>query len=440
MLAGRNDTTTETVSVTAVVTAQDGKTVTDTRTYQADDAKFAVINLHEGVVASYNGKTYTGDATPVTFKAVRGDLVNVKPATAGEYGKFVKNDNTSMWVEYPEGKTDWASFVVPDGTTNRNVHIKFVSTAANNLTSDTENPTIQSGKVNNVSGNVTVPLGAPVTISDNTTIDLQDGSTLTLQREGDGLHVAAGKKLTIKGTGTLKLDGTGSLIGLKGGELEIGAATLEAGGTYAISLFGDRDVGGPSKVTLNGTKINGNYGLSLNGGNSKANVWNLNDVTVNTKGICLYLAGKGTTVINGGSFTAGAEDAAIEVRAGTVSVISADVTSNNPSYSVRANSNGSTTSGAAIAVAPHTTYNPVNVTVDGGTYTGVMAVSVANPQSSTGGCTVTVNATLKTLSGGNGSYSVTVPVGVAVKPAVSINGTQVPVTEVGASAPSGGSR
>ena len=440
VLAGRNDTTTETVSVTAVVTAQDGKTVTDTRTYQADDAKFAVINLHEGVVASYNGKTYTGDATPVTFKAVRGDLVNVKPATAGEYGKFVKNDNTSMWVEYPEGKTDWASFVVPDGTTNRNVHIKFVSTAANNLTSDTENPTIQSGKVNNVSGNVTVPLDAPVTISDNTTIDLQDGSTLTLQREGDGLHVAAGKKLTIKGTGTLKLDGTGSLIGLKGGELEIGAATLEAGGTYAISLFGDENVGGPSKVTLNGTKINGNYGLFLNGGNSKANVWNLNDVTVNTKGICLYLAGKGTTVINGGSFTAGAEDAAIEVRAGTVSVIGADVTSNNPSYSVRANGNGSTTSGAAIAVAPHTTYNPVNVTVDGGTYTGAMAVSVANPQSSTGGCTVTVNATLKTLSGGNGSYSVTVPVGVAVKPAVSINGTQVPVTEVGASAPSGGSR
>ena len=439
VLAGRNDTTTETVSVTAVVTAQDGKTVTDTRTYQASDAKFAVINLHEGVVASYNGKTYTGDATPVTFKAVRGDLVNVKPATAGEYGKFVKN-NGAVWVEYPEGKTDWASFVVPDGTTNNNVHIKFVSTAANNLTSDTENPTIQSGKVNNVSGNVTVPLSAPVTISDNTTIDLQDGSTLTLQREGDGLHVAAGKKLTIKGTGTLKLDGTGSLIGLKGGELEIGAATLEAGGTYAISLFGDEHVRGPSKVTLNGTKINGNYGLSLNGSNSKANVWNLNDVTVNTKGICLYLAGKGTTVINGGSFTAGAEDAAIEVRAGTVSVIGADVTSNNPSYSVRANGNGSTTSGAAIAVAPHTTCNPVNVTVDGGTYTGAMAVSVANPQSSTGDCTVTVNATLKTLSGGNGSYSVTVPVGVAVKPAVSINGTQVPVTEVGASAPSGGSR
>ena len=72
----------------------------------------------------------------------------------------------------------------------------------------------------------------------------------------------------------------------------------------------------------------------------------------------------------------------------------------------------------------------MNVTVDGGTYTGVMAVSVANPERSTGACTVTVNATLRSLNG-NGSYSVTVPNGVATKPNVNINGVPVSATEIG---------
>ena len=74
----------------------------------------------------------------------------------------------------------------------------------------------------------------------------------------------------------------------------------------------------------------------------------------------------------------------------------------------------------------------MNVTVDGGTYTGAMAVSVANPERSTGACTVTVNATLRSLSNGNGSYSVTVPTGVTTRPNVSINGVQVSATEIGA--------
>ena len=59
-----------------------------------------------------------------------------------------------------------------------------------------------------------------------------------------------------------------------------------------------------------------------------------------------------------------------------------------------------------------------------------MAVSVANPERSNGACTVTVNATLRSLSG-SGSYSVTVPNGATTKPNVNINGVQVSATEIG---------
>ena len=104
---------------------------------------------------------------------------------------------------------------------------------------------------------------------------------------------------------------------------------------------------------------------------------------------------------------------------------------------VDANGNGTTTTGSALAVVPHTTNNPVSVYVNGGTLTGAYAVTVANPNKSTGTCLVNVvDAAL------NGNVSVTRPADVSINPNVNINGQQYTATAIGGPAAHtpGGSR
>ena len=399
-----------------------------------DGVDYKDVTLGRYVMAIYNGVTYRwdnqntdtdSDGNPdITQVRVFNNTEIVLTTTTNEYGRFVATKDREIAVT---DANNLSARVTITKASDMPSKISFESETPADVTPATG---IQSGKINTVSSNVRLTPGAAIEINDDTIIDLQN-NTLTIARNGDGFHVAAGKKLTIKGTGTLKLDGTGSLIGLMGGDLEIGAATLEAGDTYAIALFADSDgATQASTVTLDGTKINGNYGLTVNGSNSQANVLNLTNVVANTKGVCLYLAGTGTTTVSGGSFTAREEDAAIEARAGSVTIKdNAALTSQANPPAVDANGNGTTTTGSALAVVPHTTNNPVSVYVNGGTLTGAYSVTVANPNKSTGTCLVNVvDAAL------HGNVSVTRPADVSINPNVNINGQQYTAAAIGGSA------
>ena len=96
-------------------------------------------------------------------------------------------------------------------------------------------------------------------------------------------------------------------------------------------------------------------------------------------------------VIDGGIYAAGyadwvIEDAVVtggtgmEIRAGTLVVNDGEINGTSTPTSVLPNGNGSTTDGAGIAVAQHTTELPIDVTINGGTITGFSAVYQSNPQ------------------------------------------------------------
>lgn len=71
----------------------------------------------------------------------------------------------------------------------------------------------------------------------------------------------------------------------------------------------------------------------------------------------------------------------IEVRAGVVNVSGgANIIATGDPTSVDPNGNGTTTTGAAIAIAQHTTKLPISVTVENGTLTGASALVANNPQ------------------------------------------------------------
>ena len=143
-----------------------------------------------------------------------------------------------------------------------------------------------------------------------------------------------------------------------------------------------------STVTVNGYVAGSNVGVTVNGNitsnteyptitiGSKAEI-----VTDGEETVGLYLAGYGKTVIADGARLSGTAGA-VEVRSGDLTINGGTFTStyNGEAVVVTPNGNGSTTVGAALAIAQHSTKLPVNVTINGGTFNGVAAVYESNPQ------------------------------------------------------------
>lgn len=133
------------------------------------------------------------------------------------------------------------------------------------------------------------------------------------------------------------------------------------------TLTGKNDTDGAAGVGLyvNGT-INANVKIALT------------NVALSGTGDGMYLAGAADTTINGGSVTSNCTG--IEIRAGSLTLNNCNVTGGNGSVTTNANGNGATSENVALAVIQHTTQLPINVVINGGTFTGGAALLEANPQ------------------------------------------------------------
>lgn len=112
----------------------------------------------------------------------------------------------------------------------------------------------------------------------------------------------------------------------------------------------------PISVTISGTITATNVGVALNGA---ANM----------------------TIAEGASITAG--EVSVEARAGNLTIDGGTFTSTATSFACVSEGSGTTTTGAALSVAQHTTKLPMTITVNGGTFSGVKSVAVANVQGAT---------------------------------------------------------
>ena len=158
------------------------------------------------------------------------------------------------------------------------------------------------------------------------------------------------------------------------------SATVESG--YGIILYqnGDGKSGYGSTIDINGT-VNGCVWVmgNITEGNS---VINFNGTINSSLDIGIALNGKATLNVTGGTIQAQssvADFTGVEVRAGTLNVEGGTITGKG-TYSVAASGSGTTTTGAGIAVAQHTTKLPVTVSLTGGTISGTTGLSVADPQ------------------------------------------------------------
>lgn len=98
---------------------------------------------------------------------------------------------------------------------------------------------------------------------------------------------------------------------------------------------------------------------------------------ISNEGAAIYHPQNGTLTVNGGELTG--KDTAIEIRAGKLTITGGKFTASTTPEGSVPNGNGTTTSGAAIGIAQHTTNIPVNVTISGGEFNGCASVYQSDP-------------------------------------------------------------
>ena len=229
-----------------------------------------------------------------------------------------------------------------------------------------------------------IELTETLSISEDVTIDL-NGYNMDVNE--NGFVVAEGKKLTIidsKAGSTMSvraasvgtsITGTGDIITAKANsDITIGeGVNLITTGANCCCIFVPRY---SENVTINSA---GNLLATTAGAGTIYVNGYIENCTINITGgsvkhdqdVAIYIAGNANLNINGGEIVG---TTAVEIRAGQLNVTDGNFEATADEFTATPNGNGSTSTGAAIAVTQHSTNKALNAMISGGTFTGVKAL------------------------------------------------------------------
>ena len=153
--------------------------------------------------------------------------------------------------------------------------------------------------------------------------------------------------------------------------------TVESAGTCGAVIFGNNS--GQTTLNINGATIKASaFAISGNGSSSDGTVINITAGTITSENApAIYHPQNGVLNISGGTITGAT---GIEVRSGTVNITGGTIVGNGNPFESDPNGNGSTTTGAGIAIVQHTTKNSIDVSISGGDISGYRAVYESNLQ------------------------------------------------------------
>lgn len=225
-----------------------------------------------------------------------------------------------------------------------------------------------------------IALTSRVEITSGTvTIDLK-GHTISLAEKYSDekncmIRVSNGASLTLNDSvGTGKVTNTSN-------EKEYGA----------VAVMGSNN-SSPTTLVVNGGTYEGYYYGVVGNGSSHNTDITINGGAMNgVNGTGIFHPQDGTLTITKGTITGA--DTGIELRSGTLTMTGGTVTGNGTPTSFQPNGSGTTTVGAGIAVAQHTTKKNINVTISGGTISGHTAFSQIDPQGNNLPDTITLSIT-----------------------------------------------
>lgn len=244
--------------------------------------------------------------------------------------------------------------------------------------------------------------GTTVAIDKSLTIDLNGHNISATDR---AVHVTKGT-LTISGTGEISASCSnpdksvirvGSDESTDAGLVIASDVTVSTTTCYGITYFGTNQ----QNVSVSGT-VSAKNRPALSGNGNTTNgmttvVINAGAQITSDEDAAIYHPEKGLLTITGGVIKGAT---GVEMRSGNLQMSGGELTATATSYSSTPNGDGTTTKGAALVVAQHTTLNDVKIDISGGTLKGYNGMSVTNVQ---GNQTknIAVNVTGGTIEGTN---------------------------------------
>lgn len=229
-----------------------------------------------------------------------------------------------------------------------------------------------------------VELTKSLEVGREVTIDLKEFNITAKDGMTDDslIIVLHGGVLTVKGNGSISATNDNA-------DARIAVKMTKAGNTDAFISSN------PAKLVLNSGVLEGkSFGISGNGNNDRVNtIIEINGGKVEGDSTGIYHPQEGTLTINGGKVEG---KTGIEMRSGDLLVNGGTIIGTGSPASSTGNLSGTTTTGAGIAVAQHTTEKNINVVVKGGSVQGYSALYESNPQSNT-----TIDKVVLKIEGGN---------------------------------------
>ena len=216
-------------------------------------------------------------------------------------------------------------------------------------------------------GTVTVDGGTIYTSAPNwAAYYAQSNSTLTLN---SGTIESAGNDFAVH------LSKPGSKFIMNGGLVRAMYVhpTKPGSGGLGVGVYED------TEFIMNGGKIESHaQGVSANGSQSDNAKITINGGEIISDTVGIYAPQRyGETTITGGTITGG--DTALEVRAGKLNISGGVFTGGNGDYYVDPETNGSAAHNVAVSIVQHTTKQPIEVNITGGTFNANLPLVEANP-------------------------------------------------------------
>ena len=219
-------------------------------------------------------------------------------------------------------------------------------------------------------------------VNDNTCV-LTDNITITTKQQ---ISVPNGNKITLDLNGkTITENNLNLTRGLfaagNGSELIINDSSNGKGAITATNSWTALQVDANSKLTVNGGNFTGYwYALSGNGTEHDTTI-TINDGTFKVietaEAPAVYHPQRGTFTINGDYFEG---TLGIEIRAGKLIMNGGTIVATKAPTSSHPNGSGTTSEGAGIAIAQHTTKMDTSVVINDGTIKGYSAIYQTNPE------------------------------------------------------------
>lgn len=373
-----------------------------TVTIGVEGNSYSMFKVEEGSFLTINGGTFNLSSNP-SNKVTR--IMQSFGTTVINNGTF--NGDIELWSCTVEGKNYDSTVTINEGSFNG----KLLRLSDSNFVLDDEDKFIvKGGSFTDIANAVKYATsGATITLADDIELD----ERITVKNKAvtidlNGKTITAAETFTSQ-CGAILVDSEGDLtiddtsVNKTGGIDVYNSETLNDGFAPIWGAIAVYPVNGhTAKLTVNAGEYKANYYAIVGSGNCTTE--DRIEITINDgkfespDGYGMYLPHVGITTINKGTFIA--KDCAIEIRAGELSIKDGQFESTATEFSCSPNGNGTTTSGAVIAIAQHTTKKDITVNISGGVFEGLRALNESNPQNNDPAPRVGISITGGVFKGG----------------------------------------